>query len=162
MTEAIEPNHAPRPRRVPPRLPRAVALAAALVAAAAAGAGATAVASRGHRVELMALPPQPVSALRDGAASAIKGNVVEIFGNKFVVDDGSGRALVETGRRGEGAALVASGENVTVQGRFEHGFLHAMAITHPDGRADMLDPPAPPPRGGPDEMRPGRDGRPGI
>lgn len=161
MSEGIESQitHHPHPPR--PGVSRRVVFAAALVAAAALGAGTAAVASRGHRVELVVLAPLPVSALRDGTASAIKGNVVEIFGNKFVVDDGSGRALVETGRRGESTALVASGETVTVQGRFERGFLHAAVITHPDGRSDMLDPP-PPPHVGPDDPRRDHDDRPRI
>jgi hypothetical protein len=75
---------------------------------------------------------------------AVKGQVAEIFGNKFVVQDESGRALVETGREGEGASLVAKSETVTVQGRFERGFIHAVAITHGDGRNDLVGPPNPP------------------
>ena len=138
-----ETTAAPRRRMAP----RALA-AAALAAAAALGAGATAVAERGRSVTLVALAPQPVSALKDGTMTAVKGDVAEIFGNKFVVQDGSGRALVETGRRGENAVLVAKGEPVTVQGRFERGSLHAAAITHADGHADALDPP--PPHGGPE------------
>ena len=63
-----------------------------------------------------------------------------------MVADGSGRALVETDRRGEDGTLVTQGEPVTVQGRFAHGFLHAAAITH----ADALDSPPPAPPGGPE------------
>ena len=48
-----------------------------------------------------------------------------------MVADGSGRALVETDRRGEDGTLVTQGEPVTVQGRFAHGFLHAAAIPMP-------------------------------
>jgi len=37
---------------------------------------------------------------------------------------------------------------VSVQGRFEHGFLHAAYIVHADGRILGLDfPPGPPPHG---------------
>ena len=50
-------------------------------------------------------------------------------------------------RFGEDATLVAKGEAVTVQGRFEHGFLHAEAITHADGHVDSF---GPPPPGGPE------------
>ena len=88
---------------------------------------------------------------------AVKGKVAEIFGNKFILTDDSGRALIETGRQGEGGRLVAASETITVQGRFEHGFVHAMAIQHEDGRTDLIGPPAPPhgpmswmgPEGGP-------------
>ncbi len=144
--------HSPEPRTVATRaLPRRTIAAAALIAAAGIGAGATALAQKGRAVTLVALAPEPVSALKDGTMAAVKGEVAEIFGNKFVVGDGSGRALVETGRRGEDGTLVVKGEPVTVQGRFEHGFLHAAAITHADGHADALDPPPPPARtGGPE------------
>ena len=88
---------------------------------------------------------------------AVKGTVAEVFGNKFVVEDDSGRALVETGPQGDNGGLVAKSETVTVQGRFEHGFIHAIAIQHGDGRADAVAPPGPPlPRpSGPDAV-PGR------
>lgn len=146
-----ETSHTPTKSGAPRRAPRRTLLVVALVAAAAVGAGATALAQKGRTVTLVALAPEPVSALKDGTSAAIKGEVAEIFGNKFVVADGSGRALVETGRRGEGGTLVAKGEPVTVQGRFEHGFLHAVAISHADGHADMLDaPPPPPPSAGPE------------
>ena len=84
--------------------------------------------------------PVAIQALAASGATAIKGEVAEVFGNKFVVQDGTGRALVETGRAGEGGGLVARGEAVTVQGRFERGlddgnlFIEAQAsIDTPDG-----------------------------
>lgn len=123
--------------------PRSLALVAALVGAGAIGAGATALTQRG-RVTLVALPPAPIAAMAEGSAVAIKGQVAEIFGNKFVVQDQGGRALVETGRSGEGGKLVAPSETVIVQGRFEHGFVHALAVQHADGRTDMVGPPGPP------------------
>jgi hypothetical protein len=51
-------------------------------------------------------------------------------------------------RRGEGGQLVTKSETVTAQGRFEHGFIHAQVISHPDGRNDFVGPPGPrpPPR----------------
>ena len=123
---------------------RRLALAVALVGACAVGAGATDLARRGHGVTLVALVPAPINAMKPWSAVAIKGQVSEIFGNKFVVDDGSGRALVETGPKGDNGDIVAKAETVTVQGRFEHGFVHAVAIQHADGRADVVGPPAPP------------------
>lgn len=47
---------------------------------------------------------------------------------------------METGREGEGGKLVSKGETVTVQGRFENGFLHARLITHADGKKVVLGP----------------------
>jgi len=86
--------------------------------------------------------------MRDWSPVAVRGDVAEVFGNKFIVADDSGRALVDTGRAGEGGTLVARSEAVTVQGRFEHGFIHATVITHADGRSDVVAPPAPPRRRG--------------
>jgi hypothetical protein len=46
------------------------------------------------------------------------------------------------------ARLVKPNETVTVQGRFERGFLHASVIQHEDGSADLVGPPkGPPPHG---------------
>jgi hypothetical protein len=97
--------------------------------------------------------PVAIQALVPSGAIAVKGDVAEIFGNKFVVQDPTGRALVETGREGEGGKLVAKGESVTVQGRFEDGFLHARVLTHGDGRQQVLGPAGGPPFGGLDWAR---------
>ncbi len=96
---------------------------------------------------LTPVAPVAVSALAPSGATAAKGEVAEIFGNKFILQDGTGRALVETGRAGEGGALVAKGESVTVQGRFENGFLQASALTRADGKTEALRPAGPPPGG---------------
>ena len=127
---------------------RRAAAVAALLGAFAVGAGAATLASGGRQTTLVSLTPAPIAAMRDGSPVAVKGDVAEVFGNKFIVADDGGRALVETGRAGEGGSLVSNHEAVTVQGRFEHGFIHAVAITHADGRSDLVGPPGPPPRHG--------------
>jgi hypothetical protein len=91
--------------------------------------------------------PTAISNLKASAAIAAKGEVAEIYGNKFVMRDGSGKALVETGRQGEGGTLVKAGEPVTVQGRFENGFLHAALITRADGTKVLVGPAGGPPAG---------------
>ena len=91
------------------------------------------------------LTPVAVSALAPSSAIAAKGEVDEIFGNKFVLQDGTGRALVETGPAGESGTLVKKGESLTVQGRFENGFLHAQQITRADGTAVAVGPAGGPP-----------------
>ena len=58
--------------------------------------------------------PVAISTLVPLGATAVKGEVAEVFGNKFIVEDTSGRALVETGRAGEGRGIVMRGETVTV------------------------------------------------
>lgn len=97
--------------------------------------------------------PVAIRTLEPSGATAITGEVAEIFGNKFVLQDATGRALVETGRAGEGGGLVAKGETVTVQGRFEAGFLHARVLTHGDGRTLVLGPAGGPPMGSLDWAR---------
>jgi len=99
------------------------------------------------RDSVMLMQPTSIAALSPYSTVAVKGKVAEIFGNKFVIDDGSGRALVETGRRGEGGKLVAAGETLTVQGHFDEGFIHGDLLVHADGRAESLRPPRPGPRG---------------
>ena len=128
---------------------RRLVTAAALVGAFAVGGGVTAVALQGRQPALVMLTPAPITAMHDWSAVAVKGQVAEIFGNKFIIQDESGRALVETGPRGDRGQLVAKSETVTVQGRFEHGFIHAQAISHGDGRNDLVGPAGPGPHGGP-------------
>ena len=129
-----------------PRRWKQIPMLAAVLAAFAVGAGATAIAQKGRTTTYVALTPAPIASMKDGAPVAVQGSIAEVFGNKFVVQDGSGRALVETGREGEGRDLIAKDESVTIQGRFDHGFIHAIAIRHADGRTDALTPrpPAPP------------------
>lgn len=92
--------------------------------------------------------PTPIGSLMTSRDVAAKGDVAEIYGNKFIVQDPTGRALVETGPRGAGGTLVKTGETVTVQGRFENGFMHAAVITHADGSQVLLGPAGGPPPGG--------------
>jgi len=103
--------------------------------------------SKNRAVAQTPVAPVAIQALAPSGATAIKGDVAEIYGNKFVVQDPTGRALVETGREGEDGKLVAKGESVTVQGAFENGFLRARVLTHGDGRSQVLGPAGGPPFG---------------
>jgi hypothetical protein len=132
----------PARRAIPPRTWVVGALAAPL----AMGAVGLSLA-QGTAFQPTPVEPVAIQALAPSGATAIKGTVAEIFGNKFVVQDPTGRALVETGREGEDGRLVAKGETVTVQGRFETGFLHARVLTHGDGRTTVLGPAGGPPTG---------------
>lgn len=87
------------------------------------------------------LTPVAVSELTDADRAAVHGEVAEIFGNKFILTDPTGRALVETGPAGEHGTLITRDETLTVEGRFEHGFFHASRLIHADGRVDELHPP---------------------
>ncbi|MFD0936384.1 DNA-binding protein, partial [Methylobacterium trifolii] len=101
----------------------------------------------GPNAGLTPIEPVAISALAPSGAVGARAEVAEVFGNKFVVQDGTGRALVETGRQGEGGTLVSKGETVTVQGRFENGFLHARLLTRADGTKVVLGPAGGPPPG---------------
>ena len=120
-----------------------------LLIVAIAGAGALRLAGGLHPQTAFVLQPSPITSMSEWTPAAIKGQVAEVFGNKFIIADASGRALVETGREGEGGRLVKPNETVTVQGRFERGFLHASVIQHEDGHADIVGPPKGPHPHGP-------------
>jgi len=137
-----------------------VALAAAALIAVGGAAGAAAISVTQPSVEMAPLAPTPIRSLTEGdSIVTVKGQAAEVFGNKFIMADASGRALVDTGRAGENKALVAVGQSVTVQGRFEHGFVHASFLVSADGKVMSLRPMGPPHghRGPPE----GRDHHPG-
>ena len=140
---------APQPHPPAPRHRRRRWIAAAALLGACIGAGATASALHGQRATIIALTPAPIDAMKAWSPVAVKGEVAGIYGNKFIIQDATGKALVDTGREGEDATLVAGAETVTVQGRFEHGVIHAVAIAHADGHSDVL---GPPPPHGPDPL----------
>ena len=103
---------------------------------------------------VMLLTPGPVGKLQTEGPVAVKGTVAEIFGNKFILQDDSGRALVDLGPRGDEGNVVAKGEAVTVQGLFDRGVVHAQVLVRADGRAEAFGPPRPP-RPDRDPPRPG-------
>jgi uncharacterized protein YdeI (BOF family) len=140
----------------PATLMAGIALAV-LPVGAAAGAGGTRLAQRWQPQPVMLLQAAPIDKMQEDSPVAIKGNVAEIFGNKFIVQDDSGRALVDLGRRGENANAVTRGETVTVQGRFDRGVIHAQVIAHADGRSEAFGPPGPPRRGPPEPLGPRAD-----
>jgi uncharacterized protein YdeI (BOF family) len=134
-----------------------MALAAVLIAGAAAGAGAMRFVDRHQSQAVMVLQPSAINTLRDNTIAAIKGKVANTFGNAFIVDDGTGRTLVDTGPRGEGRIIVTPDETVTVQGRFDGGRLHAQVLMHADGRTEGFGPDKPPTsKRGPGDAGPGR------
>jgi hypothetical protein len=137
----------PGPKPTPAkRIPKRTWVVGALALPLAFGAAGLSLARNGE-VTPTPVAPVAIQALAPSGATAIKGDVAEIYGNKFVVQDGTGRALVETGRAGEGGKLVTKGEAVTVQGRFENGFLHARILTRADGSQQLLGPAGGPPPG---------------
>jgi len=111
-------------------------------------AGAAAVQSTRPSVDMAPATPIAIRSLDDGIVT-VRGRAVELFGNKLVLQDATGRALVDLGREGENGSLVRLGETVTVQGRFEHSFVHAAFLVGGDNKVRALGPLAGPPRHGP-------------
>jgi hypothetical protein len=113
-------------------------------------------------VEAMApAAPVRVAALANAARPwfgepvvTVRGRVADIYGDRFLLDDGSGRALVELGRD-RGVSPVARNQIVIVQGRFQDGLVRADYLVGPDGRVAALDRHHGP-HGGPRDHR-GRD-----
>lgn len=90
-----------------------------------------------------AATPTSIGELRDMSALQLRGRVAERFGNAFVLEDDTGRTLVETGPAGERADLVAVGDDVTVEGRFERGQVRAQALTVAGGERVTIERPRP-------------------
>ncbi len=99
----------------------------------------------GQPQAVLLLTPVAIGRMQTDNVVAVKGTVAEIFGNKFILQDDTGRALVELGPEGEDGTAVTKGEAVTVQGMFARGFIHAQLVAHADGRNQAFGPPGPPP-----------------
>ena len=129
------------------------------------GAGAIAggVASHAMRPAIEMAPLHAIAIRSLPTASGIvtiRGRVAETYGNKFVIDDGSARTLVDTGPTGDESPLVADGGAVTVQGRFDRGFVHASFLVDAAGKVIALGPVRPPHGGHGPHRGPGEDGPP--
>jgi len=139
-----QPDHA-EPKT--PRLRKRLLLAAVGLVAIGGAAGAVIVHTERPSVTMAPMTPVAIRALGSSGIVTVRGSVAEIYGNKFVLSDASGRALIDTGREGEGGNLVAVGQAVTVQGRFDHGVVHAAFLVAPGGKVTALGPLGGPPHG---------------
>ncbi|MBP0614358.1 hypothetical protein [Jiella mangrovi] len=94
---------------------------------------------------VLPLKPQAIASLTETwSPVAISGKVADVFGNKLLITDASGRALVDAGPARWSGAAAKPGETVTVQGRFDDGVLHGEMLVHQDGSVTRLGPPPPP------------------
>ncbi|WP_019515155.1 hypothetical protein, partial [Sphingomonas sp. Mn802worker] len=120
--------------------------AAALVAIGVAG-GAGAVSLTRPSIEMAPTVPTAIARLpQSSGVVTVKGRVAEVYGNRFVVQDGSGRTLVDAGREAQNAVRV--GTPMLVQGRYDQGQLRARFLVDSSGSVQEVGaPPPPPPQG---------------
>lgn len=76
----------------------------------------------------------PINKLVPNPAVRIAGRVVEIYGNKLILQDATGRTLVELGPRGAELVAAAVGNDMIVDGRYHDGFMHGTVVITPDNR----------------------------
>lgn len=112
--------------------------AVALLAIGAAG-GASATSLTRPAIEMAPTVATPAAKLAGATGIvSIKGRVAEAYGDRLILEDGSGRALIDAGR--DNGLSLAKGAAITVQGRFEDGQLRASFITTPDGEVVQVGP----------------------
>lgn len=102
-----------------------------------------------------------IDQLAGGQGLSIEGEVRDVFGNRFVLEDQSGRVLVETGPERGREYDLRQGERLTVFGEPDNdGGFEAARIVREDGSEIVLRRPDGPPRAAGDDRRPARDAGP--
>ena len=135
-----------------------VAGAASLLALGAA-AGAAAVQATRLPVVMAPIVRTPIAKLpATNGVVTVKGRVAEIYGDRLVVQDQTGRAMIAAGR--EAGVVVGVGQPVIVQGRYDDGQLRATFLVSQDGRVAAVGPAGPPKDGPGPHIRPGPHGGP--
>lgn len=107
-----------------------------------------------------ALAQTSISDSLGDAEQTITGDVTDVFGNRFVLDDGARRVLVDTGPDWYQQVDIREGDRVTVRGEAKRNHFDAYSITTADGQTiDIRSAEGPPPwAGGPDERSAERSG----
>ncbi|BBK35587.1 hypothetical protein STAQ_06650 [Allostella sp. ATCC 35155] len=107
-----------------------------------------------------AVAQTPIGDVLSPEGIRIAGTVTDVFGNKFVLEDTSGKVLVESGPEWHRRLDIQPGEKLTVTGRPDGGSFEAFAITRADGsRIEIRPAGGPPPWAGPRDGRGPRDDR---
>jgi uncharacterized protein YdeI (BOF family) len=116
---------------------RAVTAVALLAIGAAGGASAASLTRPAIEMAPTVATPAAKLAAATGIVS-VKGRIAEVYGDRFVVEDGSGRAMIDAGR--DNGLTIAKGAAITAQGRFDDGQLRASFITTADGEIVQVGP----------------------
>lgn len=108
-----------------------VTLGVAIGLAIGAAGGAGAISLTRPTVEMAPTVATPVARL-DGSSGVVtvKGRVAEVYGDRFVLQDASGRTMIDAGRD----AAPARGATVQVQGRYDGGQLRASYLVDGAGK----------------------------
>jgi hypothetical protein len=102
---------------------------------------AAAVLATGVSAAAIAYAQTPIGQLNTVQGITISGTVAEVFGNKFVIEDASGRILVESGPEWYRKIDVTRGEKISVIGRPDGGSFDAFTIIRADGSRIEVRPP---------------------
>jgi hypothetical protein len=107
-----------------------------------------------------ALAQTPIGSLAPGGVT-IEGTVTDVFGNRFVLQDPSGRTLVHGGPERYRRLDIRPGERLRVTGRPKHDGFDAFVIRRENGQEITIrSPEGPPPWAGHRERREPRADRP--
>lgn len=144
--------------RVPRRLRLGIGAAVLLAMGVAGGAGAVSL----TRPSIEMAPTVPVAIGKLAASSGIvtvKGRVVEVFGDRLVLQDASGRTMIDIGR--DPGITPTVGQSLTAQGRYDDGQFRASYLVDQNGVVTAIGPAGGRPPHGPEGRdRPFRDGPP--
>ncbi|MDV3457929.1 hypothetical protein RZN05_13115 [Sphingomonas sp. HF-S4] len=141
-----------------PRLSRGPVLGAgaALLLALGAAGGAGAVSLMRPPIEMAPLNATPIGKLSSGSGVVtVKGKVIDVFGDRIVVQDQTGKTMIDVGRASN--LGLAAGQDVTAQGRYDDGQFRASYLVGANGRVNAIGPAGAPPHG---PREPGGPGRP--
>lgn len=111
---------------------------AALCLALGAAGGAGVVGMTRPPVEMAPASPVAIASLmqHDGIVT-VKGKVAEVYGDRLILADGSGRTMVALGHD---APTIAAGAALTVQGRYDDGQLRASFLVDQSGNVSTVGP----------------------
>ncbi|WP_162987188.1 hypothetical protein [Sphingomonas paeninsulae] len=124
-----------------PTLRRRLKIGSAAIALLAIGGGAGAFAAHSFHPAIAMAPTHAVtikSLSEDSGIVTVKGRVAERYGNQFVLEDGTGKTLIDAGPVGEQASLAPVGSIVSVQGRFDNGAFRPAFFVDPSGKVVSL------------------------
>ncbi|MFS8858281.1 DNA-binding protein [Synechococcus sp. H55.7] len=75
----------------------------------------------------------------------VAGRITSVFGNKFILDDGTGQLLVDAGPSWYRQIQLVPGERVTVLGKYDDEDFDAYRITRENGEVIEIRPASGPP-----------------